>query len=327
MSWPTVFASLSGGNEPLSLIDGMFAQVAAMIPIPCTATGTNTITLAPIGNAPSATNLSAYGSLNLFSFIAVSTSTSTVAVQFGSLASLPVYKSDGTTQATTGDIIGGRPYMLMYSQALNGGGGGFYLLRLTVTPSGGQPTYTTLNSGTGTYTTPANCTQLFVRMCGGGGGGGSAIGGQGSSGTQSAFGSTTALGGTGGFGSGSAGPGGTGGTTATGTEILRLHGGTGQEGATVSGGTVAASSFGGVNPYGGGGASAAANTGSGGRSDGTATGGSTLPGGAGAGEYVEFVIASPSATYAYQVGAGGAASGGTSQAGASGVIQVTERYG
>lgn len=326
MSWPTIFASLAGPNAVLSLIDGMFQQVAAMVPIPCTASGATSITLQPIGNAPSATNLGGYGSLNVFSFIASGSSGGAVSAQFGSLASLPVYKSDGTTQANTNDLIGGRLYQLVYSAALNGGGGGFYLCRWAILPSGGQPTYQRFLSGSGTYGTPVNCLQLYVRLCGGGGGGGSASGGQGGAGSQTSFGSTTALGGTGGFGNGSAGPGGTGGTTGTGTEIIRLQGGYGQEGVTLAGATLQGSSFGGVNPFGGGGANPVANTGSGGRSDGTASGSSTMPGGAGAGEYVEFLINNPNATYAYVVGGGGAASGGTSTAGAAGIIIVEERY-
>lgn len=316
MTWPTVFANLSGGNQPLSLLDTMFAQVAAMIPIPCTETGTNSITLQPVGNAPT---LAAYGNYNLFSFVAAATSTGSVSAQFQSLANLPVYKSDGTTQATTGDLQIGRPYMLMYNSTLNSNAGGFYLLRPALFPSGGQPTSQVLTSGTSlTYTTPANCLQLYIRMIGGGGGGaGSST--NGTNGGNTTFGTVTANGGQGGQAIG----GGTGGNGGAGAALLRINGGSGNQGiAALLGGSGGAGPFGGAGPPGN---SASPNTGSGG---GAAIGTGSNPSfGGGCGEYVEFFITNPAATYTYTVGTAGAAgTGGVVGAGAAGIIIVQERY-
>lgn len=138
MTWPTIFANLAGGTQPVSLFDGMFNQVAAMIAIPCTASGQNSITLTPIGNAPT---LAAYGEFNFFRFKAVATSNANVTAQFQSLANLPVYKADGLTQAGANDIVNTQEYVLIFSQALNGGAGGFFLEAASVavtTPTAGS---------------------------------------------------------------------------------------------------------------------------------------------------------------------------------------------
>lgn len=124
MAWPTIFANLPGGNQPLALLDGMFGQVAQMVAIPCTATGTNAITLQPIGNAPT---LPSYAEFCAFRFKAAASSSSAVTAQFQALAALPVYQADGVTQVAGGNIINGREYTLVYDAALNSGGGGFYL--------------------------------------------------------------------------------------------------------------------------------------------------------------------------------------------------------
>lgn len=191
----------------------------------------------------------------------------------------------------------------------------------------------TLTSGSAaTYTTPAGCTQLRVRMIGGGGGGGANTGGNNNAGTggTTSFSTFTAVGGTGGGLAGAAG--GTGGTGGSGSSNYRVAGGAGTTGLTASssspGGVGGAGAFGGsaagVNGAGG---AAAANTGGGGGGAG-ATGGGISGGGGGAGEYLEAFINSPAATYTYTVGAAGsgATGGATGGAGGSGVIIVDETY-
>jgi hypothetical protein len=176
-----------------------------------------------------------------------------------------------------------------------------------------------LTSGTSaTYTTPANCRAIKVKMIGGGGGGG---GTGATAGGTTTFNSINANGG----GAGAAG----GGSGGTGSASLRLAGGDGNGGYAVTNGL---SSSGGVGPFGGagrgsndalGGATTAgkANTGAGG-------GGSRDNSGGGAGEYVEIFISSPSATYTYTVGAGGTAGTGAFNGGngGSGLIIVEEYY-
>lgn len=54
MAWPApLFGTLTALGAPLANLDLMFQQIAAMVAIPCTATGTNALTLVPAaGNNP-----------------------------------------------------------------------------------------------------------------------------------------------------------------------------------------------------------------------------------------------------------------------------------
>jgi hypothetical protein len=189
-------------------------------------------------------------------------------------------------------------------------------------------------SSSGTYTTPANCKAISVRMVGGGGGGA----GTGSSATAGTAGGSTTFGtafltctgGAGGFITGTNQAGG----TATGGDI-NIAGATAP--GAVGGVTNFTGGVGGSTPFGGAGAggcanatgsTAATNSGAGGGGGGGGT--STLTGGGGAaGAYLEKLISSPSATYAYAIGAAGTnGTGGTSNGGGggSGLIIVTEYY-
>jgi hypothetical protein len=193
-------------------------------------------------------------------------------------------------------------------------------------------------SGSGTYTTGAGARQLRVRMCAGGGGGGASATNNGSAGATTSFSDWTCLAGQGGGTSGvlSGGAGGTGGANGTGTLVQRFTGGAGQSGQGISGSSAnAVGAQGGVNPFGGAGVgvanttglAAAANTGGGG--GGGADGNVRAAGGGGAGEWVEFLINSPAASYSYAVGAGGnggAAGISAGGNGAAGVIIVEEFY-
>lgn len=212
-----------------------------------------------------------------------------------------------------------------------------------------NPNYTkqVFTSGSGTYTTPANCTAIRVRILAGGAGGGGTggtLGPTGATGGTTSFGSVTVIGGTGGAGNttGSAivGQGGAGGTGGAGTASLRIAGQAGGNSSDVStgkaeGGGSAMGLGAGRGVGAGAGAStgfaASANTGGGGGPS-TSTG-TTAPGAAGGGgEYAEIHILSPSATYSYAVGAGGAggigtgAAAATGGAGGSGIVIVEEFY-
>jgi hypothetical protein len=209
------------------------------------------------------------------------------------------------------------------------------------------PTIQKFTSGSGTYTTATGAFYIRVRMVGAGGGGGgtgtSSDGGTGGTGGNTTFGSSllVANGGVGGTdsnpGTGGAGGSASLGTGPVGTALSGGTGGTGGAGTTgginYSGGMGASSPFGGAgaNSAGGnGGYSAIANTGSGGGGAGPSTG-VFAAGGGGAGGFVDAIIASPSATYSYAIGAAGTAgtagtSGFTGGAGGSGYIEVTEYY-
>lgn len=203
---------------------------------------------------------------------------------------------------------------------------------------GQAPTVQRFTSGTSqTYTPGTGVVRIRVRMCGGGGGGSARITNNGAVGTDTSFGSWTAIHGNGGVVDGGAGgAGGTGGATGTGTLIDRADGASGLAG---NGSSSANASYpggvGGVNPFGGNGCGTAfnaaggaarANTGAGGQGGGSS--GNNAGSGGGAGEYVEFWVNGPSAT-TYTVGAGGngGAAGTTAGGnGAAGIIIIEEFY-
>jgi len=209
-----------------------------------------------------------------------------------------------------------------------------------------SPTIQKFTSGSGTYTTPANCKWIRVRAVGaGGGGGGSGGSGTGAStgatGGTTTFGSSliTCVGGAGGsvYNIGGGGAGGS--ATATGLTGVVAPGGSGQSGfgsgaasQIMIGGMGSASPMGGAGGGSGStGTAAIVNSGSGGGGAGVVGVSTFTGGGGGAGGYVDVVINSPSSTYAYAVGAsgagGGAAVGGApGGASGSGCIIVEEFY-
>jgi hypothetical protein len=207
-------------------------------------------------------------------------------------------------------------------------------------PANGGITVQKFTSGSGTYTTPANCKNIYIKMCGGGGGGGTTNNsGSGGSGGTTTFG-TSLLTANGGSGSGYlAGAGGSAtiSSPASGFTLTGGQGGGGMYPGTLVGAQYPGG-YGGVNAFGGSasaiaqaGASGAgaANTGAGGSGAVTYINNQYAGAGGAAGGYLEAIIASPSATYSYAVGAGGTAGTGGAQnggAGGSGVIIVMEYY-
>lgn len=199
------------------------------------------------------------------------------------------------------------------------------------------PTRQVLTSGT-TYTTPAGCRLLRVRMVGGGGGSsgsGTGSNGAGGAGGDTSFNSIVAKGGSGGGSSGNGGAGGTGGTGGSSPTTFRTPGAPGGSGVGTTTTAAQAGGVGGSSPLGGGGlsdAAAVANTGGGGGGNSLSALASGLSGsGGGAAEYVEYILSAPGSTYTYAVGAAGSAgaagtSGGVGHAGGSGIIIVDEFY-
>lgn len=208
-----------------------------------------------------------------------------------------------------------------------------------------SPQTTVYTSGSGTYTVPSGARWLSVKMVGGGGGGatghsdGSA---NGVIGTATTFGTGIASAGPGGLVNDNGGIG-TASTMISGGVGLALSGGDGGPSAAPygsgraanEGGNGGSSAFGGAGAGRGGsnaasGGAGKANTGGGGGAGGGSNVPGTYAGGGGAsGGYVECVIASPSATYSYAVGAGGAGGSNgstTGGAGGSGVIYVVAYF-
>lgn len=95
---------------------------------PCNASGTNTVSLTPLDSGPLIEKYVAY---EAFAFTAANTSTGDISAMVvprtGTLSTLNVYKNDGATRATTGDLVQNSVYLLLYADHLNAGAGGFVI--------------------------------------------------------------------------------------------------------------------------------------------------------------------------------------------------------
>lgn len=126
MALRTTYANLSDGLQPFSLWDQSLADMGLLGTIPCTASGTNVITLTPNASAFAPT-LVTYSNYLRFSFVAVAGSTGAITAKVDGLGFLNVYLVDGVTQAASGDIAISSLCSLTYSSTLNSNAGGFYL--------------------------------------------------------------------------------------------------------------------------------------------------------------------------------------------------------
>lgn len=197
-------------------------------------------------------------------------------------------------------------------------------------------------SGSGTYTTPAGCIAIRVRMVGGGGsgsGGGTASWGAGNNGNDTTFGTALLTASAGAGGAAPASSGGAGGSYTINSPAIGFGvvGGAGFSGganmAAAMGGAGGGSALGGAGaPTFGAGGAGATNSGAGGAGGYGGAGGGGYGGeGGGAGGFIDALIIGPSASYSYSVGAastgGTAGTGGNAGgAGAAGRITVEEYY-
>jgi hypothetical protein len=207
-----------------------------------------------------------------------------------------------------------------------------------------NPQITIYTSGSGTYTTPTNAKYLVVEVIGGGGGGGgggySTDHGAGGAGGNTTFGTSllTAEGAPSSKTSSVAGDA----TIGAGATGLAQRGNTGGGFFAYSDGNFGTGGIGGAGVYGGCGygrannvgTDAQDNSGAGGGGGGAGTAGvlKYTGAGGGAGGYIKAWITSPSASYAYAVGAGGTGgaagtNGFVGGAGGSGLIIVTAYFG
>jgi len=96
--------------------------------IPCSASGTNLITLTPNDAAPL---IERYNDFDGFAFVAAESSTgavtATVVPKKGTLGALKVYVANGSAQAGNADITAGLFYIAFFVDSLDGGAGGFVL--------------------------------------------------------------------------------------------------------------------------------------------------------------------------------------------------------
>lgn len=206
------------------------------------------------------------------------------------------------------------------------------------------PTVQKFTSSSGTYTTPTSPAPLYIRVVMvGGGGGGFGTGtspGAASAGGNTTFGSSLLVANGGSAATNTGGAAGGTGSLGSGPIGVALSGASGSAGVFNSSNVNAGGGAGGNSYFGGGAGQSAGGvaggngvTNSGGGGAGGSTGANTFfpGGGGGAGGFVDAIIASPSATYAYAVGAtGGGSSAGTNGtaggSGAAGIIIVYEFY-
>ncbi len=134
MTYPTTFFNLAAGNQPASLLDTMFNIVGGMGAIPCTAAGTDAITLTPNTNYYQP---AAYADNQQVIFRAVATSTGAVTVQLGPLAFVKLYMAN-LVQAGAGDVVLGNYYQAFFAATLDAGNGGF-LVNNSTTAAGTAP--------------------------------------------------------------------------------------------------------------------------------------------------------------------------------------------
>ena len=114
-------------DHGLTILNQWYNSIVGMNKLtPCNATGTNTITLTPLAASPL---IEAYADYEVYTFVAANTTSSTVTMTVvpkkGTLSTLKAYKSNGATQANTGDIVAGSLYFAIYCDALDAGAGGF----------------------------------------------------------------------------------------------------------------------------------------------------------------------------------------------------------
>lgn len=96
--------------------------------IPCNASGTNVISLTPLDSSPL---IEKYVDHEIYVFAAAATSTGDVTMNVvtrsGALSTLKAYKTGGSAQASTGDVVNGSLYLAIYNDAMDAGAGGFVL--------------------------------------------------------------------------------------------------------------------------------------------------------------------------------------------------------
>ncbi len=134
----------TGTSWQASWLDTDFAEVGACATIPCAASGTNTIILAPIGNTP----VGPYAPYQRYGFIAAGTNTGAATANYNSQGALAIYKDTGSgpVALTGNEIVADNYCVVIYDPALNTGAGGFHL---TTAPSTNVGTVTSVLAGTG----------------------------------------------------------------------------------------------------------------------------------------------------------------------------------
>lgn len=123
-------------------LDQNFAAFGRLAPIPCTISGTNTLSFTQNGaSQASSVELTAYENQVQICGIAAITNTTTATAAVGTLPQIPIYKDTlaGPVALGGGEIIAGNSITLRYDSSLNSGNGGWHLV------SGAQGVGNTIN--------------------------------------------------------------------------------------------------------------------------------------------------------------------------------------
>ncbi len=143
---PLPFANLT--TVPLADLDSNFAALGALVTIPSTISGTNTLLLTPATVTPT---IVAYSNYQAWSGVATATNTGAATAKVGALPTLNVYKDtvNGPVALVGGEIVIGNMIILIYDSSLNAGAGGFHLGLPVSQPSvGSAPATVNNNAGT-----------------------------------------------------------------------------------------------------------------------------------------------------------------------------------
>lgn len=125
MALPFAFSNNTTPTGPQ--LDADLQQLGEQSIRPCTAAGTNSVTLALNANVSAITSYSNY---QRFSAIAAATNTGAVQARIGSLPLLNVYRDTpaGPVALAGGEIVINCAFVLVYDSTLNTGAGGFHLI-------------------------------------------------------------------------------------------------------------------------------------------------------------------------------------------------------
>ena len=123
MAW-TTFANLT--TPTLPELDANLSFLNGLINIPCTVSGTNTLTLTAVAGGGT---ISSYSNYMVLRGIAAATNSGAVTANFAGIGALNVYKDTpaGPEVLTGNEIVLNCEFSLIYDSTLNASAGGFHL--------------------------------------------------------------------------------------------------------------------------------------------------------------------------------------------------------
>jgi hypothetical protein len=134
----------SDTTPDLGDLDENFEAFGVLAPIPCSVSGTNTLTLTQNqATQASSVALTAYENYVAVCGVAAATNSGAATAQVGTLSALNIYKDTlaGPAALTGGEIVAGNAFTLVYDSELNSSAGGWHLISTTanvgstITPS------------------------------------------------------------------------------------------------------------------------------------------------------------------------------------------------